>query len=318
MKDSSLGKVNYRLRPAKNVERKMFCEAFLRLSRIDPLPTYRYIGFGSIGFCDFTLFHDRLGIHDMVSIEGRVDQKKRVEFNRPYSCIEIEWVKSRAILPTLTWEKRGIVWLDYDSSLDGEMLEDIRLVTTHLSSGSVLLVTVNADPGGSSEAEIKKRLSTLRSRVGKKKVPSDLKPADLAKWGTGRTYRQIIDNAILSTLNGRNAAQSTESKIKYQQLFNFHYADSTKMLTVGGIFLNALENERLKFDDFSDLDFVKGDEGAYQIETPYLTHREMRLLDEGLPDSMPAVSSPAWLDKIDKRNYAKIYRYYPNFSEVEA
>ncbi|MFH1744434.1 MAG: O-methyltransferase, partial [bacterium] len=64
MNESSLGKFHYALRPAKNIERKMFCEAFARLSRIAPLPTYRYIGFGSNEFCDFRLFHERLGIKD--------------------------------------------------------------------------------------------------------------------------------------------------------------------------------------------------------------------------------------------------------------
>ena len=52
---SSFEKFNYALRPAKNMQRKMLCEALARLSRIAGLVSYRYIGFGAIGFHDFCL-----------------------------------------------------------------------------------------------------------------------------------------------------------------------------------------------------------------------------------------------------------------------
>ena len=43
----SYQKVNYALRPAKNIERKMICEALRQLSGFCLVETYRYIGFGS-------------------------------------------------------------------------------------------------------------------------------------------------------------------------------------------------------------------------------------------------------------------------------
>jgi hypothetical protein len=74
---------NYTLRPAKNVERKMLCDAFARLARIERLSDYRYVGFGSLSFADFALFHRRLGFREMVSIERRETARSRFEFNRP-------------------------------------------------------------------------------------------------------------------------------------------------------------------------------------------------------------------------------------------
>ena len=47
--------VNYVLRPAKNIERKMFCEAFRRLAEFGRVDSYRYVGFGSTFFSDFSL-----------------------------------------------------------------------------------------------------------------------------------------------------------------------------------------------------------------------------------------------------------------------
>ena len=37
-------RINYTLRPAKHVERKMLCETFARLSALDNLRNFRYIG----------------------------------------------------------------------------------------------------------------------------------------------------------------------------------------------------------------------------------------------------------------------------------
>jgi hypothetical protein len=55
---SSYRKINYTLRPAKNIERKMLCEAFHKLHPFGKVQNYRYIGFGSTYFSDFILFLD--------------------------------------------------------------------------------------------------------------------------------------------------------------------------------------------------------------------------------------------------------------------
>jgi len=61
--------INYALRPAKAIERRMLCAAFERLHPFQRIQDYRYVGFGSIYFSDFQLLHRQLGITDMLSIE---------------------------------------------------------------------------------------------------------------------------------------------------------------------------------------------------------------------------------------------------------
>ncbi len=51
----SFEKINYNLRPNKCIERKMMCDALGRLSFIEHLDNYRYIGLGSPYFADFIL-----------------------------------------------------------------------------------------------------------------------------------------------------------------------------------------------------------------------------------------------------------------------
>ena len=80
--------MNYLFRPAKNIERKMLCEALSRLSVISDVKHYQYVGFGSVYFADFSLFHKQLGIQKLISIECDEDMETRVRFNQPYSCID--------------------------------------------------------------------------------------------------------------------------------------------------------------------------------------------------------------------------------------
>src|SRR5579871_1625226 len=117
---------DYSLRHAKNIERKMMGEAFARLAPIQPLSKYRYVGFGSEFFNDFSLYHQALGIHDMVSIEKDDSRIDRCKFNQPYNCVDIVSGEAANILPQLRWAKPTIVWLDYVSKLDRFIIEDIR------------------------------------------------------------------------------------------------------------------------------------------------------------------------------------------------
>ena len=198
----SYSKINYRLRPAKAVERKIICDSLRCLSPFGEIKTYRYVGFGSTYFSDFILFHESLHIEDMISIEKDTNVKERFEYNRPFGCIKIEYGNSYEVLPTLEWSKKSIVWLDYDNPLDKTILDDIDTLTTKLVSGSVLIVTVSAEPerpqeeGLSIEERDKFREDKLRKKLTNEKIPIDLKPIDLTKQKLAELYKRIINNQL--------------------------------------------------------------------------------------------------------------------------
>ncbi|HUT35266.1 MAG TPA: O-methyltransferase [Planctomycetota bacterium] len=315
----SFEKFNYALRPAKNIERKMMCEAFGRLSTLASLRRYRYIGLGGLSFQDFALLHQRLGVHDMTSIEKEEDARERFLHNRPYSCIRVRWGSSSTVLPTLSWRKRTIVWLDYDYPLDDSVLADVRTVVAHLCSGSVLVTTVEADPKRVKSARnvAKARLDALRERVGEEKIPRGIRGADLRAWGLARVCREIIHNEIIETLAHRNAPLAGRWRIGYEQLFNFHYADGAQMVTVGGLFLNGADRARVPTDHFDDLGFVRSGNDPYHIEVPVLTWRETRYLDARLPGTAAVPHHPSWIPEGERRKYASLYRYFPTYLEAE-
>lgn len=304
----SYSKINYSLRPAKCIERKMILDAARHLHPFGAIKSYRYVGFGSPYFADFILFHNQLGMERMISIESDVESRARFEHNKPFRCIEIVFGHSNHVLPNLDWGPRSIYWLDYDGRLDQSILLDVQTVVTHASAGSLILFTVGCDP--KSEG---KRLDSLRSKVGKKYLPRGLADSDMAGWGTARACREVIDNKIREVLVDRNVGQHA---LRYRQLFNFHYADNCMMLCVGGILYDDGQEGQLAACQFDKLEYMRDGAQAFHILVPKLTRLELRYLNTFLPWSdCPDESRGIPKDQVD--SYRQVYRYFPVYSEVD-
>jgi len=308
-------KVNYSLRPAKCIERKMVAEALHRLNVFHELKSYQYIGFGSAWFSDFILVHRSLGIHDMVSIEEDVAHDKRYEFNRPFKCIKLRFGPSNSILPTLTLNKQVIIWLDYTCRLNPSVLEDIRYTSSKAIPGSVLIITVNSDPISENDFDLISR-SVSDKGIDYKQVHAKNKER-FGLWATANSYRRMVKDKILLTLRSRNGVLNQDDRVHYQQIFNFNYQDSqSKMLTTGGLFFQEQQKSLVDKCRFSSsFDFFKPDDDPYLIEVPILTLREIRMLDAQLPADC-AIDRHA-IPQIDVERYEKIYRYHPAFVEAE-
>jgi len=318
----SYQKVNYALRPAKNIERKMICEALRQLSEFCLVETYRYVGFGSLYFSDFILFHKALNITSMISIEGELDKniQKRFVFNRPFGCIDIRFGHSNNVLPTLDWNEDTIAWLDYDGRLDHNVLADVKTICSKAKAGSVLIISVNAHPGPEFEkddsGEEKSRLDRLKKLVGEEKIPIDISNKDLPSWKTAAVFRRIINNEIEQTLTYRNGGLLGAEKLRYKQIFNFNYNDGANMLTIGGVFFNQEAEHKVNNCAFERLQFIKLEDEAFKIEVPNLTYRELRSLDNKFPikNGLPKLDG---VPEGSIRIYSEVYRYFPNFAEAE-
>ena len=310
----SFEKINYAVRAAKSVERKMLCECFRRLLPIAPLETYRYVGFGSPYFSDFSLVHRALGITNLVSIEKATTKEARFELNRPYGSIKLLFGESTERLPELDWEVRTILWLDYEDMLNSDGLADIGTFCRSCTPGSLLVVTVNAHPERGTDEQ---RLEALRDRVGAGKVPHDVDPKRLAGWDLAALSRRIIAAEIERTLVERNGARPAADHLRYKQLFNFNYKDGARMMTTGGLVYDVGQECLVRrYCGFEQLDFVREGAEAYEIVVPNLTFREMRHIDRQLPVGLgQAVVAP--IKSKDIEAYRAIYRYFPRFVEAE-
>jgi len=317
----SYERIDYNLRPAKSIERKMLCEAFRRLLYFSDLTEYRYVGFSSVFYSDFTLIHKSLGLTDLISIEKEEKDKVRFRFNRPYECIRLRFGYSNDVLPTISWAKKTILWLDYDFKLDESMLTDISTFISRAQTGSVILLTIDVTPddqpndieGG------KNRYEQLTERISKTKIPIDVKEKDLDKKYYPRVCYNIINNEIDEVLAIRNGGLEDDDKMIYRQLFNFIYKDgSSPMLSIGGIIFTKNDKDKILKCNFSRLQFIKSEKDKYEpyiINVPKLTFREMRYLDKILPTCKG--KKLRFISKQVMNDYSKIYRYFPNFVEAE-
>lgn len=317
---ASYRKIDYRVRPAKSVERKMLGEMLRRLSEFARLDSYRYIGFGSLYFSDFTLFHRILGFNSMISIENATDPtiRKRFDFNAPYKYVKMKYGLSTNVLASIEWHERTVMWLDYDGCLDKTVLHDLEAAFTNAKTGSAIFVSVNA-MAQSGEDEDGNKLSvidTLKSRVGSEMVPADVKASDFSGWSTARIYRTIITNKIEDVLRKVNGVLPPASRKIYKQIANFHYEDNARMLTVGGVVFEADQEATFDRCAFAKIPFVCTGEEPYLIDPPLLTFKELRRIDALIPlDAADYSELP--LAQSDIERYVKIYRYFPHFVETE-
>jgi hypothetical protein len=310
--EESFEKIDYRVRPAKCVERKLLVEALRCLERIAPISDWTYVGFGSVYFSDFILFRKALGIVDMYSIEKSKRNKDRFIYNKPYGYVGMLWGTAAQRLPDIDWSKRTITWLDYDRPLKGEVLADLAKVATSAAEGSVLLATVDVDPKRLTDVW----LSELRGELGPGRVPRTL-IADNLKGPRGPAIAwKLIDRAIRSAMRTRNLTNAPDV-VEYRQLFHFVYDDSSRMLTVGGILLGQADFGPFRSSGMPDLWFVRPAESPLDIVVQKLTIKEMKALDRCLPLGPHSEGPPPSLPVGADEQYARIHRYFPTFVEAD-
>lgn len=312
--------INYALRPAKTVERKILCDIIGHLESFERIENYRYIGFGSIYFSDFQFFHQSLGISDMASVEKDTSNWKRIEFNLPYGCIRLMPGHSNQVLPNLNWDKRSVVWLDYESKLDKKVLADVATFCSRARSGSMLLMTLNAEPerfhGKSTEDQAVLRLQALRDAVGEDKVPLDLTGVELRGEDFAKACRRIILDEVEACLLDRSGPLSREEKLIFLQIVFFLYADDARMLTLAGILLETRERDLFDKCGFSKMPFYRDGESPYIIKAPKFTQRELHYLNSVLPRDTSHCPEVSGIPASDIQDYALIYRYYPSYVEI--
>ena len=305
--------VNFKLRPAKAIERKMMVEVCSRMGSFSNLLSFRYIGLGSPFFNDFAMIHRRYGITNLICIERQSQDKARFLFNRPFDCIEIHWGESTAELPKLPWNGiPSIVWMDYDDPINEGMLSDIGTIFRQVEPGSLVLFTIQAE-GKSFRSEDRTQLDELRAKIGDW-VPDDATPEDMRGKRFQRLIRQIFDNELKRALSLRNSTVPFQNRVEYKQLFNILYADDCRMTTIGGVIYRADQTQRLANCEFEDFDFMREGEIPFEIEVPPLTYKEQMEISAALPSGNP---EPAFLAPGDISRYRRVYRYYPTFIETD-
>lgn len=315
---ASFEEINYSIRPNKNVERKLIFEALQGLRQGFEIEKYRYVGLGSVWFVDFILAHKLLFIEDLVSIE-KPQYERRVNFNKPFRCIKIEPGDTTQVLPDLKLKKkRTIIWLDYDTGLDGPLLRDSEIVCEQIPSGSIVVLTSNAhrnvliakDEDGN---ELSKE-AALR-RLADDLVPTPLPPESLQTSG----FPKLLASMLFDHLT--RATRKRGGKERFIPMFSFFYKDNAPMVTVGGMVADEDDAAALARCELErTFDYMAG-ENQRTINVPPLTYKEKMALDQLLPSADPPTNAD--IDRLgfslkpqQVADYHRFYKQYPAFGEI--
>jgi len=302
--------LNYETRPFKFTERKMLLASLQKICNYYGAD-YQYIGLGGIAFTDFKLFHKELHIDKLYSIEGGSIAKEKLEFNCPYSFINLVINKTTTALNDIPLDKKSLLWLDYDGVLDNYMFDDIDIIFRKLPIGSVYIFTCNRELKDDENNEYTTEL--FKKKFGNL-VPFNIENKDFSSQNNFKTIRNMFVKHINSILRERVKIENI--KFQFCQLFNILYQENrgARMYTFGGI----LTEENFNFNDLGikNFDFINIDEKAYNIEIPNLTRKEIDLLDSYLDKDEKELVNKKIVTLSEFNKYKKVYKYLPQFFDV--
>lgn len=313
---SSSSTINFSLRHNKAIERSIAFDVLLGAR--DALGEGAvYVGFGSLWFKDFQMAHRLLGIERMVSIEGDEDVLNRVEFNRPFGNIEIAPGWSTEVLPRLLERedlasRPWIIWLDYDSSMTDDRLEELADLVGNLQPGSAILTTFCAR-ASLYGADVASRREAVADIFGQDIVAPELSDDDFKGEGLMRT----LAHCTLDYL--RSQAISMGRPGGFVPGLRLLYRDSVNMVTVGGFLPEVAQAAPLR-QRTAQPDWLGFEDRV--LETQPLTMRETLALSRLLPaeaslteQDVAALGFELGSDQI--RLFERYYHRYPSFVEIQ-
>jgi hypothetical protein len=291
--------MSYEFRPSKAVTRLIFVDLLRRLAPISPPKDYRYVGFGALEFIDFDLIHRRVGITDMISIEPDTGSFARYQWNRPFNSITVMPGRASTVLSTIDWAHLNVVWLNYTSQLTTEVIGDTETLARVLIPGSVLAITIDAQPPSFSQD----RRAALEENITPELVPIGATHDRLGSWGLAEVQYEVLAAALTTAFATRVDAA------KFRQLLNIHYQDSAQMQMIAGIVSSPGMDNFIDQCRFGDMNETRTGETPLRIRVPLLTSREKEWANQRLPLSPkdPPLTL-AGVNSKDLEDYADVYR----------
>ena len=311
---SSARFVSYDLRPAKQAERRILLDlvALGRACGLE-LSGYRYVGMGANRFYDFQLLHRYLGIHNMVSLEHDPNMIERARFNAPYGFIEIREQSTTDFIQLDDFDGRSIYWFDYDGAIGTEVIDDIYSLGTAVSPGDFIFVTVGGEPPRAlRKRSTPQRVDWYTETFGD--VANQIRPEDCED----STFRHSVHKLLCTALRHAFASADDVFSIPLQ----IFYSDSTQMVTVGGCYLRAADDEEFRRKCQQELPFldVEGDD-PYLIPHLSLSERERQVFDlaaTGRRRNSKAFNQLRLMGFVDRdvERYRELIRYIPRYVET--
>lgn len=307
--------INYRLRPAKQIERKMICDVLAHLKLSNRLREYQYVGYGSVYFVDFEMFHRVLGVSKMYSVEREEASIRRAKFNKPFSCVEIIHGEASQYLPTHDWGVPALIWLDETNGINEDALGTLGECARLAAPESVILLTIAADNPLASNisAGDAKRKFIKDVGDGINFLPDGASTAP--KFFTGNDVLETIAELTTAFIQKKASTErKDEAKLEAVRFLNIQYQDGRRMLTLGWV-LEEAGHKVVENSSVTDLPFITLGPTPYQIYVPHLTPAELGVLKKFMPGDI-GDNVLSFIARDDLRAFKTLYQFYPSFMEV--
>lgn len=318
MSSPSFERLNYLLRPSKQVERKIIIEVLQHLTRYQyDIGRYRYVGLGSIYYVDFALFHNHLYIDDMLCVELE-EIERRMRLNKPYDFIKLHMGPVSEVLPELQRARRHLIWLDYDKPLTTSMLTDMTTALSIAAPGSIVLATVAAQLSQVERAaNVQEQLERSRALAAEyteiigQLVSGEIKGEMLNR----KNFAPLLSSALRRHFHDTVTARR-DADLEFVQLFNYRYSDGMVMFTYGGIIERPRKAERLRKSRLFRRTAAELGSDPLVISVPHLTVREKHWLDQHVATKLTPRRRIAFeIERAEVENFARFHRYYPLYHE---
>ena len=156
----------------------------------------------------------------------------------------------------------------------------------------------------------------FRGTIGPDAVPPEASQEDLYGSAFGRLSQRILLDQIGSALSVRNATLGLYDQVKFTLICDIEYRDGMLMKTFVGIFATVRDQNKVEQCGFETLDFIPPTSQSIKIDVPILTAREIRYLERQLPKGCNFINYGS-IPREHADNFAKLYRYLPNFAVLE-
>ena len=315
-------KNNYSLRLNKDIERKLIAQNLLELKKYSYVfEDYLYVGFWSIYFMDFKLFHKALGIKNMLSFEK--GDPSRPQFNNPYDFIKIkQWDFSDHYNSEVDFNKKIFFRLDYEDSLTDDILRDIdNIVRSKITQWwTIFSISLHCHLPFNDEkkeeyinkfrGEWSWYLKGRKNSQGTEDLPkiNDIKSDNLID-----KYIEILEGKIKDCLGWK--------ELDYVILYKYSYRDWSRMFTMWFLLDSKEKIAQIK-EEIQDVSIIN-------INAPILTLKEKDAFNKnlsGIDDILKDETDNKefriserlgyQLNKEWVEDYLKLYKEYPHFTEV--
>lgn len=314
----SYRKVHYMVRVKKQIERMLFIETFEKLRPLIDISEYHYVGFGSIYYADFILFHKYLHIKRMTSVQyedaNTVADKEKLRqnfhFNKPYGFIDLSISEASDFMKReLNWNDPLLIWLDYDNKLTQDtkyMLDTFQTMASKAKQYDVFMTTIECD-------------------IDETAKDAFLRDDDLRMCLPTEHERELLSQNLPSTLNHiirvnfkKGLESNPDKKLIFLQIFNLTYKDTAKMYTFGSFFLRDEDVDYLKSlcEGIWYISHTKED--VKEIDCPLLTLKEKSYLEGCIHNDWKCHADLNVIGMSDDeiQRFEKVYKYYPQFFEA--